>query len=165
MTIQTRRAESGDAGRVASLLTQLGYPTRAADVPARLARMTTDDHAAVFVAEQDGIVVGLATAHIVRVLNRPTDVTWLTTLVVDETVRGSGVGRALVDAVAEFGREAGCEWLSVTTHERRSDAHAFYDRIGFQFTGRRFGRALRRHPEERSDEEPALEQRPSHRPV
>jgi GNAT superfamily N-acetyltransferase len=143
--VYIRRARNDDADRVASLLTQLGYPTRPEDVPSRLSRMTSDDpRTTVFVAEQDATVVGLATAHIVHVLNRPADVIWLTTLVVDETVRGSGVGRALVDAVAGLGADAGCEWLSVTTHERRSDAHEFYRRIGFEHTGRRFGRSVRR---------------------
>ena len=141
--VHIRRARNDDADRLASLLTQLGYPTRPGDVPGRLSRMTTDDpRTTVFVAEQNGTVVGLVTAQIVHVLNRPSDVMWLTTLVVEETVRGSGVGRALVDAVAALGAESGCEWLSVTTHERRSDAHAFYQRIGFDLTGRRFGKSL-----------------------
>ena len=35
--------------------------------------------------------------------------------------------------------------LAVTTHERRADAHAFYQRIGFEQTGRRFGKALVPH--------------------
>jgi len=34
------------------------------------------------------------------------------------------------------------EWLSVTTHERRDDAQAFYRGIGMAQTGRRFGKAL-----------------------
>jgi GNAT superfamily N-acetyltransferase len=104
--------------------------------------MTDGGRAAVFVAERAGTVMGVATAQIVSVLNRPRDVAWLTALVVDESIRGSGVGRALVESVEAFGRQSGCEWLSVTTHERRADAHAFYQRIGFEHTGRRFGKTL-----------------------
>src|SRR5262245_24322793 len=140
--IHVRQAQVGDAARIANLLTQLGYPTGTDDVPARLSRMTDGDRAAVFVGERSGAVVGVATTHIVSVLNRSHDVAWLTALVVDESIRGSGVGRALVESVEAFARQNGCEWLSVTSHERRTDAHAFYQRIGFDHTGRRFGKAL-----------------------
>jgi len=140
--IHVRQAHVADASRIANLLTQLGYPTRTDDVPARLSRMTGGDRAAVFVAERGGAVVGVATTHIVSVLNRSHDVAWLTALVVDESMRGSGVGRALVESVEGFARQNGCEWLSVTTHERRTDAHAFYQRIGFEHTGRRFGKTI-----------------------
>jgi hypothetical protein len=30
----------------------------------------------------------------------------------------------------------------VTTHVRRADAHAFYERLGFDFTGRRYVRGI-----------------------
>jgi len=143
--IHVRRAQPADAERIANLLTQLGYPTATDDVPVRLSRMTDGGRAAVFVAERAETVLGVATAHIVSVINRPHDVAWLTALVVDESTRGSGVGRALVESVEAFGRQSGCGWLSVTTHERRADAHAFYQRIGFEHTGRRFGKALVPH--------------------
>jgi len=69
-------------------------------------------------------------------------VAWLTALVVDETVRGAGVGRALVEAVEAFARESECERLSVTTQAHRADARAFYPRVGLEETGRRFGKTL-----------------------
>jgi GNAT superfamily N-acetyltransferase len=140
--IQIRRAGADDAEAVAGLLGQLGYPTETAEVPARLERMGADGRAAVFLAQKGGRVVGLATAHVLSVLNRGRDVAWLTALVVDESARGTGVGRELVGAVEAFGRQAGCERLSVTTQEHRTDAHAFYTRLGFQRTGRRFGKVL-----------------------
>ena len=88
------------------------------------------------------MTVGLATVHLLSVLNRPCDVAWLTALVVDEAVRGSGVGRRLVEAVESFARDAGCERLSVTTYEHLIEAQAFYLRVGFEATGRRFGKSL-----------------------
>jgi GNAT superfamily N-acetyltransferase len=127
---------------VAVLLSQLGYPTTSTEVPGRLERLVTIDRATAFVAEVGGRVVGLATVHILSVLNRPRDVAWLTSLVVDESARGSGVGRGLVAAVEDFARASGCERLSVTTQEHRADAHAFYERLGLPQTGRRFGKQL-----------------------
>jgi len=140
--LEIRKATTADAGAIAGLLTQLGYPTTSAQVPARLDRLTGDGRAAVFVAQHEGRVIGLATAHVLSVLNRNRDVAWLTALVVDATARKSGIGRALVEAVESFARKAGCERLSVTTHEHLTDAHAFYASVGLQHTGRRFGKML-----------------------
>ena len=139
--LHVRPATPADADAVAGLLTQLGYPTTSAEVPGRLDRLT-GGHAAVLLAAQRGGVVGLATVHILAVLNRPRSVAWLTALVVDEAVRGAGVGRRLVEAVEAFARESGCERLSVTTYEDLADAQAFYVRVGFELTGRRFGKTL-----------------------
>lgn len=139
---QVRRATAGDADAIARLLTQLGYPAEATEASGRLDRMMTNDRAAVLLAEGDGRVLGLATAHILSVLNRARDVAWLTAIVVDESVRGTGVGRGLVRAVEEFARRSGCERLSVTTHEDRAGARAFYVRLGLEPTGRRFGKSL-----------------------
>jgi len=138
-----RPATAHDAQSIARLLTQLGYPTDAADVPRRLERMRGAERSLVLLAERGGQVVGLATLHILSVLNRPRDVAWLTALVVDEGARGEGVGRALVREVEEHARKAECEWLSVTTATDRHGAREFYPQIGMQETGRRFGRGLK----------------------
>ena len=39
-------------------------------------------------------------------------------------------------------RLRGCELLYLTTSERRDDAHAFYERVGLEQTGRRYSRTL-----------------------
>lgn len=140
--IHVRRATPADAEAIARLLTQLGYPTAAPDVPRRVERLMAGDRAVILLAERDSLVIGLATAHILCVLNRPRDVAWITALVVDEAARGSGVGRVLVEAVEGFARQSGCERLSVTTQAHRTDAHAFYLRVGLEETGRRFGKTM-----------------------
>lgn len=140
--IEIRKAGATDTKAIARLIDQLGYPVSGAEVPARIARLSNNDRASVLVAQRDGEVVGLATVHVLSVLNRARDVAWLTLLVVDESARRSGVGRRLVDAVEQFARESNCERLSVTTHESRKDAHEFYARIGLERTGRRFGKML-----------------------
>jgi GNAT superfamily N-acetyltransferase len=146
--VRIRRATAADGAAISELLGQLGYPADASAIPGRLERMSGHERAAIFVAESRGKIVGLATAHVVTVLNRPRDVAWLTALVVDESSRAMGVGRGLVSAVEDFARQSGCERLSVTTHSDRMDARAFYPRIGLEETGRRFGKAL-------TDEAPA----------
>lgn len=137
-----RHATDADAQDIARLIGQLGYPFDASDAPRRLAKMATGGRAVVLLAEQNGHVVGLITSHLLSVINREYDVAWLTTLVIEKTVRGSGVGRTLVQAVEQFAREAGCERLTVTTHLHRADAHAFYEKLGFELTGRRYSKSF-----------------------
>jgi GNAT superfamily N-acetyltransferase len=64
-------------------------------------------------------------------------------LVVDERHRHGGVGRSLLAAVENEARRRGCALVFLTTAERRKDAHAFYRRLGWEETGRRFARDLR----------------------
>lgn len=45
--------------------------------------------------------------------------------------RGQGIGRALFDHAIAASRERGCGLVQLTTDKSRSDAHAFYDALGF----------------------------------
>ena len=106
-------------------------------MPERLRRLrSTGDDA--FVAEVDGATVGLATVHSRAVLHAARPVVQLTALVVPPEMRGRGVGRALVDEAERWGRTRGADRLVVTTALHRADAPLFYERIGFEHTGRRY---------------------------
>lgn len=138
--IQVRDAERSDAEAVARLCTQLGYPSTAAAMPARLTRLNAGGGARALVATQAGDVIGLATVHLRHALNHAAPLAQLSLLVVDERVRSQGVGRVLVAAAEAWARERGCHRMIVTTALNRSDAHAFYERIGYAHTGRRYGK-------------------------
>ena len=94
------------------------------------------------VADLDGRVVGLAQLHVSAALEYNGNVGKLAALVVDAEHRGSGIGRALVEAIEADARARGCALLFVTTAERRADARAFYRQIGLEETGKRFARSL-----------------------
>jgi len=139
LTIRDARAE--DAAAIAGLLTQLGYPSGAEEVDERLDRLhVVGDR--VFVAEAGGAVVGLAHLQVTPALERERPAARIGALVVDEGHRGGGVGRALMHALEGEARMRGCELLYLTTSERRDDAHAFYERVGLEQTGRRYSRTL-----------------------
>jgi GNAT superfamily N-acetyltransferase len=135
-----RAATPADAPALARLATQLGYPTDVAAMPGRFARFSADGNAAAFVAERGGTVVGMATIHLRYTVNHESPIAQLTLLVVDEAHRTSGAGRALVSAVEDFARSHGAKRINVTTALHRAGAHAFYERIGYAHTGRRYGK-------------------------
>lgn len=131
-----------DASAVARLCTQLGYPTSADVIPERVARIASDPNARALVAElpSQNAAVGLATVHLRNTLNHAAPLAQLTLLVVDESVRGTGVGRAIVSEAERWARDRGCRRIVVTTALRRADAHAFYERVGYTHTGRRYAK-------------------------
>ena len=139
--VTIRLAAGSDAHSLATLLGHLGYPAAAADVPPRLERLRGAGDEA-FVAEIDGVVVGLATAHTRAVLHAALPVAQLTALVVPPDARGRGVGRALVAQVEQWSRARGAERLVVTTALHRAEAPHFYERLGFDHTGRRYMKPL-----------------------
>jgi GNAT superfamily N-acetyltransferase len=143
-----RTASHDDAPAVASLLGELGYPTDAESVRARMIRVlranadNPSDSVFVASASDDADVIGMLSVHRFSALHDDADVALITALVVAERARGLGVGRQLVDRAIETARGWGCTRLLVTTHVRRADAHAFYERIGFALTGRRYVKTL-----------------------
>ena len=141
MDLTIRDAEQADAAAVADLLGQLGYPTSAEGAEARLERLRVVGDRVV-VAELDGRTVGLAHLQVAPAIERDRPAAKIGALVVDDAHRGRGVGRALLDAVEAEARVRGCELLFLTTAERRDDAHAFYERVGLEYTGRRYARTL-----------------------
>ena len=138
-----RTATAEDAAAIAALLGQLGYPAPAEDIPTRLTRLRRTGDSEAFVAVREGKVVGVVTALIEPSLTNPADIALVTALVVSEDQRGAGIGRRLLDAVDEWGRARGCQKFVVTTANHRAGAHEFYERLGWEWTGRRYVRFRR----------------------
>lgn len=139
---QLRTLTPADADAAARLLGQLGYPASSEALEARIRRAAAAQVESVAAEAGDGRVIGLASMHRMQLLTEDGPLALLTSLVVDEHARGLGVGRALVQWMCGRARELGCARITLTTHLRRSDAHAFYERLGFELTGRRYVRTL-----------------------
>ena len=75
-------------------------------------------------------------------LHRAKPIRRISALVVDARYRSKGIGRAIVDAAEQMFRDAGCGSVEVTSNMRRTDAHAFYARLGYELTSARFIKTL-----------------------
>jgi GNAT superfamily N-acetyltransferase len=142
-TVHLRTATPGDAPEIARLLTVLGYPTDAASLATRWAKWRASGSAAIVAGGERGALLGLVTLHTTIVLHRPKPIGRITALVVDESARGRGIGRALVAAAEGASIRDGCGMLEVTSNVRRADAHAFYERLGYDRSSYRFVKLLR----------------------
>jgi GNAT superfamily N-acetyltransferase len=87
---------------------------------------------AFWVARLDGQVVGS-----VGVERLPDGRAELHRLYLDSTLRGRGVGRALVEAVLGWCRAAGVKQLTLWSDTRFDRAHRLYEGMGFTKTGER----------------------------
>ena len=141
MSLTVRAAEPGDAEAIAALLNQLGYPVDSAAIVPRLERLGIVGDT-VAVAELDAKVVGLVHLQVSPAIEHDRPAAKIGALVVDESSRRRGVGKALIAAMEEEARLRGCGLFYLTTSERRDDAHAFYEQVGLQQTGRRYGTTL-----------------------
>jgi GNAT superfamily N-acetyltransferase len=136
-----RPAEPRDSAALARLIAQLGYDAEPADVGARLAAMQ-DEGRVVLIADLDGAVVGCLSTSVMRVLHRPAPVGRISMMVVDEALRSRGIGAALVRAAEQALKAQGCYMVEVTSHARRTEAHRFYERLGYEKTSVRLAKEL-----------------------
>lgn len=137
-TIRLREATAADSDSIAALLAELGYPSSSADVPARLAAVSRDHGATLVAVDAGDIPLGLASLTRFVSLHASGSVAYITALVTSSNARRRGVGQLLVAGAKAWAMEHGCVRLSVTSAERRADAHAFYPACGLPHTGRRF---------------------------
>lgn len=136
-----RAATREDSAALARLITPLGYSIDQADVETVWSAWTAEGNNALVAAEQ-GSILGVVTLHRMTVLHRRKAVGRITSLAVDPTAQGRGIGRRLVEAAEAALAAGGCGLIEVTSHARRVEAHEFYEHLEFKRTGFRFARDL-----------------------
>ncbi|GAB1594543.1 GNAT family N-acetyltransferase [Lysobacter sp. PAGU 2638] len=103
-------------------------PTTPADYNAAWARLMASDTVRGFGARLDGRLVGIV--HFIFHASTWADrVCYLQDLFTDESARGRGVARALIDAVADATRANGASRLYWMTQAHNATARALYDRV------------------------------------
>ena len=142
MEILIRDALPADAGPIAELLGQLGYPATAEQIPQRLGRMRAEPDQHVLVADVAGEVVGVATVIVRHVINADEPFGRLASVVVAEGWRGKGIGGALIAEAERICAAAGCALIEVTSGAHRPRAHDFYRRLGYAAKPERFIKRL-----------------------
>jgi GNAT superfamily N-acetyltransferase len=136
-----REATADDLPAVLALYAQPGLddgdvlgPERAREVFAQFACYPSYR---LFVAcERDGRVVGSYALLVMHNLaHRGTPSAIAEDVVVDQACRGQGVGRRMMEHARTMAREAGAYKLALSSNQKRTRAHAFYESLGFQRHG------------------------------
>ena len=145
--MQIRRAEEIDMERINALLRQVlavhhnGRPDLFREEGKKysdeeLRKLLSDDNKPIFVATEEEKVVGYAFCAFVRhendsVLNDGTSL-YIDYLCVDETSRGTGIGKALFSYVKNFAKEQNCDSLTLNVWECNPSAKRFYEKCGLK---------------------------------
>ena len=146
MGVVIRNAEERDLERIVELYAQLGPSGDAPEPGGRqqsleaLAKIKAHKGVRLLVLEADGRVEGSVVLVIVPNLThggRPWAV--IEHMVIDESCRGSGLGRLLLRRVEEIVVETGCYKLQfLSAWRRKDDAHHFYEAMGYESPARGF---------------------------
>jgi GNAT superfamily N-acetyltransferase len=129
-----RRATLSDAKAIANLASQLGYPMSRQEARERLLAILEKTNHAAYVAEapREGVVgwVHVLGTHLLVV----EPFAEIGGLVVDEAHRGTGIGKALLEKAETWARDQGHRVLRIRSNVVRTEAHAFYESMGYAHT-------------------------------
>jgi len=144
--VKIRKARRSDAGRIAQLSGELGYPATVGQIATRLRQLKPASKHAVFVAECSDATVGLvgwlhvSVSHLLESDIRAE----VNGLIVAEGQRSAGAGAKLLEAAEEWARRHECQGMNVRSNVIRERAHGFYERNGYEHykTQKAFRKAL-----------------------
>jgi len=113
------------------LLSQLGYRLESEELRRRYDAVAGATGHALLVAEQDGRIVALCHVYARSALDKPPEAV-VQALVVDHASRGSGIGRDMMTMAETWAKDHGLPSVALYSNAVRSDAHAFYETIGYR---------------------------------
>ena len=125
-----RIAHQDDVPRIVELTAQLGYEISRDAADERLRRILVRPDDRFLVADDQSAVVGWLHAVVVDYIETGPFVV-IAGLVVDKTMRKRGIGRALLSAAEQWAVERGCHVVRLWSSAARTDAHRFYERLGY----------------------------------
>ncbi|MFD8213784.1 GNAT family N-acetyltransferase [Streptomyces sp. NPDC059697] len=136
--LEIRPAASDDVPAIVAMLADdpLGAQRESPDdlTPylAALERLSADPNQHLVVAVREGRVVGTLQLTVIPGLSRKGSTRSLIEGVrIHSDERGSGLGSRFIEWAIEESRSQGCQLVELTSDATRTDAHRFYERLGF----------------------------------
>jgi GNAT superfamily N-acetyltransferase len=129
--VSVRAARIADAGEIARLATELGYPSTSKEITSRLSALLADSKHFVAVAEKEGSILSGWIAADKRMSLESGERAEIVGLVVSVIERRAGVGRALVGSAERWAGSQGLRSIWVRSNIAREESHLFYRRMGY----------------------------------
>ncbi|MFJ7630233.1 GNAT family N-acetyltransferase [Streptomyces sp. NPDC097595] len=136
--LEIRRATADDLAEIVALLAddplgaQRESPEDLAPYRAALRRMADDPNQHMMVAVREERVVGTLQLTVIPGLSRRGSTRSVIEGVrIHADERGSGLGTRLIQWAVDESRRQGCQLVQLTSDLSRTDAHRFYERLGF----------------------------------
>ncbi|MFD3941574.1 GNAT family N-acetyltransferase [Streptomyces sp. NPDC058579] len=139
--LEIRPATTGDLPAIVAMLAddplgaQRESPEDLTPYTAAFQRLAQDPHQHVVVAVRGGMVVGTLQLTVIPGLSRRGSTRSIIEGVrIHAQERGSGLGTRLIEWAIEESRRQDCQLVQLTSDTTRTDAHRFYERLGFEAT-------------------------------
>ncbi|MFE3410076.1 GNAT family N-acetyltransferase [Streptomyces mirabilis] len=136
--LEIRPAASDDVPAIVAMLAddplsaQRESPDDLTPYLAALERLSADPNQHLVVAVREGRVVGTLQLTVLPGLSRKGSTRSLIEGVrIHSDERGSGLGTRFIEWAIEESRRQGCQLVELTSDATRTDAHRFYERLGF----------------------------------
>ena len=127
---QIRRMVGADAVAVVELATELGYPSEAETIRARIEKIGDSDLLLVAVTAEDK-PIAFVQAHRVCIIEAGFRVEILG-LVVSAKTRRSGIGKSLIAEVERWAASIDAQAVVVRSNTQRTESHIFYPALGYE---------------------------------
>jgi GNAT superfamily N-acetyltransferase len=139
-----RQALITDASQIATLISEMGYPTRPEEMGDRLRLIGSSPDYITYVAVSgsESEIVGIVGGGLAPYYEKNGLYGRLLVLAVAAGYRNRGIGRLLVEEIERWFRAKHVRVIVVNSGSSRTEAHQFYERVGFQQTGLRFVKEL-----------------------
>ncbi|MFE9020226.1 GNAT family N-acetyltransferase [Streptomyces sp. NPDC007808] len=136
--LEIRAAVADDISAIVGMLAddplgaQRESPDDLAPYMAALERLSSDPNQHLVVAVRESRVVGTLQLTVIPGLSRRGSTRSIIEAVrIHADERGSGLGTLLIEWAIEESRRQGCQLVQLTSDKTRTDAHRFYERLGF----------------------------------
>lgn len=131
-TMAIRKAKLDDTNSIAVLLEQLGYPCSMDFLKEKLQKIINHSDEVLVVSEENNLVIAVMSIHFIPQLALAGDFARISYFSVFDSVRSQGIGRQMEEYCTQIARERNCDRIEVHCNERRSEAHRFYFRQGYE---------------------------------
>lgn len=119
-----------DARSLVPLLDQLGYELDESEIARRLGISLGASGHSLRIGLQDDAIVAFMHCYLRPAIDKPFELV-VQALVVEQRLRGHGLGAIMMNDAESLAAENGCDSITLSSHERRADAHRFYMSIGY----------------------------------
>ena len=125
-------ATLADATSLTSIISySLDYTVSIEVVSQRIEKILQRDDHLLLVAKIDDQVVGFCHGYL-RLLTEVVEAIEIGGLAVTEEHRGKGVAKQLVTAIEDWAKTMGCSQVVLASNIIRTNAHAFYEHLGYK---------------------------------
>ncbi len=125
-----RRAQTTDTEAIRALITQLDYDPPAA-LEEKIRRLSAHPDEVLLVYELDTEVVAFVSLHFIPQIAAAGDFARISYFAVKDSSQSHGIGAQFEAHITRLARQRNCDRIEVHCHSRRTDAHRFYERQGY----------------------------------